>query len=75
MILDYDPQVIEEKEQEQPSCLPLSYVLRFFTDAARKEVLSLKPKLKSIVEKPSAQQPVQTTTTNGTFTAHNLHWC
>lgn len=34
---DYDPQVIEQKEQSQPSCLPLSYVLRFITDAARKE--------------------------------------
>ncbi|XP_014276445.1 juxtaposed with another zinc finger protein 1 [Halyomorpha halys] len=63
--IDYDPQVIEEKEQEQPSCLPLSYVLRFFTDAARKEVLSLKPKLKSIVEKPATQLPVQTPISNG----------
>lgn len=34
---DYDPQVIEQKEQSQPSCLPLSYVLRFITDDARKE--------------------------------------
>lgn len=32
---DYNPQVIEEKEQSQPSCLPLSYVLRFLTDAER----------------------------------------
>lgn len=37
IIPDYDPHVIEEKEQLQPSCLPLSYVLRFITDAARKE--------------------------------------
>ncbi|XP_073984677.1 juxtaposed with another zinc finger protein 1 [Rhodnius prolixus] len=48
--IDYDPHVIEEKEQEHPSCLPLSYVLRFFTDAARKEVINIKPKLKSLVE-------------------------
>lgn len=35
---DYDPKVIEQKEQAQPACLPLSYVLRFITDAAaRKE--------------------------------------
>ncbi|XP_055715031.1 juxtaposed with another zinc finger protein 1, partial [Phlebotomus papatasi] len=35
--IDYDPKVIELKEQQQPQCLPLSYVLRFITDAARKE--------------------------------------
>lgn len=34
---DYDPHVVEQKEQSQPACLPLSYVLRFITDAARKE--------------------------------------
>lgn len=34
---DYDPLVVEQKEQSQPACLPLSYVLRFITDAARKE--------------------------------------
>ncbi|KAL1140170.1 hypothetical protein AAG570_000102 [Ranatra chinensis] len=51
--IDYDPHVIEEKEQEQPSCLPLSYVLRFFTDAARKEVIHLKPKLKTVISKPA----------------------
>lgn len=37
LILDYDPQVIEQKEQSRPQCLPLSYVLRFITDAARRE--------------------------------------
>ena len=36
-LADYDPVVIEQKEQSQPACLPLSYVLRFITDAARKE--------------------------------------
>ncbi|XP_037026395.1 pair-rule protein odd-paired [Bradysia coprophila] len=35
--IDYDPQVIEQKEQSRPQCLPLSYVLRFITDAARRE--------------------------------------
>jgi juxtaposed with another zinc finger protein 1 len=30
---DYDPNVIEQKEQSQPACLPLSYVLRFITDS------------------------------------------
>lgn len=32
---DYDPKVIEQKEQSQPACLPLSYVLRFISDATR----------------------------------------
>lgn len=36
-ILDYDPKVVEQKEQAQPACLPLSYVLRFISDDARKE--------------------------------------
>ncbi|XP_055682792.1 transcriptional activator GLI3 isoform X2 [Lutzomyia longipalpis] len=39
--IDYDPKVIELKEQQQPPCLPLSYVLRFITDAARKEATFL----------------------------------
>ena len=34
---DYDPKVVEQKELQQPTCLPLSYVLRFITDASRKE--------------------------------------
>ncbi|XP_069702503.1 location of vulva defective 1 [Periplaneta americana] len=43
--IDYDPRVIEQKELQQPACLPLSYVLRFFTDAARKEGHDVKRKL------------------------------
>ncbi|PSN30636.1 hypothetical protein C0J52_16863 [Blattella germanica] len=43
--IDYDPRVIEQKELQQPACLPLSYVLRFFTDAARKEGYDAKRKL------------------------------
>lgn len=35
--IDYDPKVVEQKELQQPACLPLSYVLRFITDATRKE--------------------------------------
>lgn len=34
---DYDPKVVEQKEQAQPACLPLSYVLRFISEDARKE--------------------------------------
>ncbi|CAB0034868.1 unnamed protein product, partial [Trichogramma brassicae] len=32
-----DPQVLERQERAQPACVPLSYVLRFLTDAARRE--------------------------------------
>ncbi|XP_011502010.1 PREDICTED: juxtaposed with another zinc finger protein 1 [Ceratosolen solmsi marchali] len=39
--IDYDPHVVEKTEQQQPPCIPLSYVLRFLTDAARRE--NIKP--------------------------------
>lgn len=45
LLSDYDPRVIEQKELQQPACLPLSYVLRFFGDATRKEGLDVKRKL------------------------------
>ncbi|KAH8278665.1 hypothetical protein KR018_006658 [Drosophila ironensis] len=35
--IDYDPKVVEQKEQAQPACLPLSYILRFYTEENRKE--------------------------------------
>ncbi|KAH8358527.1 hypothetical protein KR093_000701 [Drosophila rubida] len=34
--IDYDPKVVEQKELAQPASLPLSYVLRFISDDARK---------------------------------------
>ncbi|XP_014245310.1 juxtaposed with another zinc finger protein 1 isoform X1 [Cimex lectularius] len=55
--IDYDPHIIEEKEQQQPSCLPLSYILRFFPDSAKKEVSDMKPKMKTTVEKSAHPQP------------------
>ncbi|XP_043275044.1 uncharacterized protein [Venturia canescens] len=33
----YDPHVVEQMEIQKPTCIPLSYALRFLTDAARKE--------------------------------------
>ncbi|KAK0084619.1 hypothetical protein PV325_006727 [Microctonus aethiopoides] len=39
--IDYDPHVVEQTEKQQPTCIPLSYALRFLTDAARQE--GLKP--------------------------------
>ncbi|KAJ8718927.1 hypothetical protein PYW07_016483 [Mythimna separata] len=35
--IDYDPAVIEQKEASQPACIPLSYVLKFFSEASRRE--------------------------------------
>ncbi|XP_053605990.1 juxtaposed with another zinc finger protein 1 [Plodia interpunctella] len=41
--IDYDPVVVEQKEASQPSCIPLSYVLRFFTEASRREIQNMPP--------------------------------
>ncbi|KAL0831961.1 hypothetical protein ABMA28_001461 [Loxostege sticticalis] len=41
--IDYDPAVVEQKEASQPACIPLSYVLRFFTEASKREIHSLPP--------------------------------
>ncbi|XP_026759769.2 juxtaposed with another zinc finger protein 1 [Galleria mellonella] len=41
--IDYDPAVVEQKEASQPACIPLSYVLRFFTEASRREIQNLPP--------------------------------
>lgn len=35
IFIDYDPKVIEQKEQSRPTCLPLSYVLRFVSESTR----------------------------------------
>ncbi|XP_026284421.1 zinc finger X-linked protein ZXDA [Frankliniella occidentalis] len=53
--IDDDPVVIEKQEEQHPVSLPLSYVLRFFTDAARKEFPDVKPKIKSIAQNNSSQ--------------------
>ncbi|XP_046682470.1 juxtaposed with another zinc finger protein 1 [Homalodisca vitripennis] len=57
--IDYDPLVIEQKEQQQPQCMPLSYILPFFTDAARKDHKDVKPKINKPVVKPAPPPPVQ----------------
>ncbi|XP_028161963.1 juxtaposed with another zinc finger protein 1 [Ostrinia furnacalis] len=41
--IDYDPAVVEQKEASQPACIPLSYVLRFFTEASKREIHTLPP--------------------------------
>ncbi|XP_050562995.1 juxtaposed with another zinc finger protein 1 [Spodoptera frugiperda] len=35
--IDYDPAVIEQKEASQPACIPLSYVLKFISEASKRE--------------------------------------
>uniref|UniRef100_A0A1B0FNR4 C2H2-type domain-containing protein n=1 Tax=Glossina morsitans morsitans TaxID=37546 RepID=A0A1B0FNR4_GLOMM len=37
--INYDPKIIEQMERSQPASLPLSYVLRFMPDGARKETV------------------------------------
>ncbi|XP_026485653.1 juxtaposed with another zinc finger protein 1 [Vanessa tameamea] len=39
--IDYDPAVVEQKEASQPACIPLSYVLKFFTEASRREIQNM----------------------------------
>ncbi|XP_013194055.1 juxtaposed with another zinc finger protein 1 [Amyelois transitella] len=41
--IDYDPVVVEKKEASQPTCVPLSYILRFFTEASRREIQNMPP--------------------------------
>ncbi|XP_049870772.1 juxtaposed with another zinc finger protein 1 [Pectinophora gossypiella] len=41
--IDYDPAVVEQKEASQPACIPLSYVLKFFTEATRREFQNMPP--------------------------------
>ncbi|XP_004930555.1 juxtaposed with another zinc finger protein 1 isoform X1 [Bombyx mori] len=35
--IDYDPEVVEQKEASQPSCIPLSYILKYISEASRRE--------------------------------------
>nr|CAD7262015.1 unnamed protein product [Timema shepardi] len=58
--MNNDPRVIEQKELQQPSCLPLSYILRFFTDAARKEWSETKRKLSQSHASKQLLPPVTT---------------
>uniref|UniRef100_G3MSY4 Juxtaposed with another zinc finger protein 1 n=1 Tax=Amblyomma maculatum TaxID=34609 RepID=G3MSY4_AMBMU len=39
--IDSDPRLLEKQELQQPSCLPVSYVLRVFTEASRVESLGV----------------------------------
>lgn len=60
-IADYDPKIIEQFETQQPTCLPLSYVLKFFSDLppSNEEKSNLEnSKLKQTLLswKPGAQQ-------------------
>lgn len=54
---DYDPKIIEQFETQQPTCLPMSYVLKFFSDLPVEEKSSSGPsKLKQTLLSP---KPVQ----------------
>ncbi|XP_063988989.1 juxtaposed with another zinc finger protein 1 isoform X1 [Diachasmimorpha longicaudata] len=60
--IDYDPLVVEQSEQQQPACIPLSYALRFLTDATRQELL------KPINQGRSSQTTVTNTNRNKNVT-------
>jgi len=57
LLPDYDPHVVEKQERQHPPCLPLSYVLRFITDAARRDVPDVKPKIKQMTKEAAATHP------------------
>ncbi|XP_063704680.1 homeobox protein 2 isoform X2 [Culicoides brevitarsis] len=64
--IDYDPQTIEQKEQSQPTCLPLSYVLRFVTEAHRIQNQSkMRETLQQQAQTPTSpiESPLTPTTT------------
>ncbi|CAH3922697.1 juxtaposed with another zinc finger protein 1 isoform X1 [Pieris brassicae] len=63
--IDYDPAVVEQKEASQPSCIPLSYVLKFFTEASRREfqmtpVAEARKRLLSAPKTPSVRSSTPT---------------
>lgn len=62
---DYDPKIIEQFETQQPTCLPLSYVLKFFADQTTEESNdSNTSKLKQTLLSPKS------THSNGNFNVH-----
>lgn len=63
---DLDPAVVEQKEASQPACIPLSYVLKFITEASRRENQSTAPapdvrrRLLSVPKTPSVRSSTPT---------------
>ncbi|XP_065211019.1 juxtaposed with another zinc finger protein 1 [Planococcus citri] len=50
--INYDPKIIEQFETQQPTCLPLSYVLKFFADQNTEE--NSESKLKQTLLSPKS---------------------
>lgn len=68
-ITEHDPAVVRQREQQKPQCMPLSYILPYFTESARRDHRDPKPKnvisvapspptLASEHTKLTSQQPV-----------------
>ncbi|XP_076309720.1 uncharacterized protein LOC143225000 isoform X2 [Tachypleus tridentatus] len=51
--IDFDPSLVEKQELQQPSCLPISYILRVFTETGKKETIN-EPKKKMQMQSPSS---------------------
>lgn len=74
--VDYDPAVVEQKEASQPACIPLSYVLKFITEASRREIQNMPPaadlrrRLLSAPKTPS----VRSSTPTGYFPSFFYNW-
>ncbi|RZF46191.1 hypothetical protein LSTR_LSTR011545 [Laodelphax striatellus] len=60
--IDYDSSIVlDQKEQQQPTCLPLSYVLRFYTESSNQKDNQHKPTAIVPVTIPSTTIPTNET--------------
>ncbi|XP_013783429.1 zinc finger protein ZXDC-like [Limulus polyphemus] len=51
--IDFDPSLVEKQELQHPSSLPISYILRVFTETGKKETIN-EPKKKMQMQSPSS---------------------
>ncbi|XP_076437033.1 uncharacterized protein LOC143276428 [Babylonia areolata] len=60
--IDTDPRSLEIQEEDKPPSLPLSYVLRFYTDADRREQYDIQKKQRLRAHSPAVSLPESTPT-------------
>ncbi|XP_023245688.1 juxtaposed with another zinc finger protein 1 isoform X2 [Copidosoma floridanum] len=75
--IDYDPHVVERTEQQQPACIPLSYVLRFLTDREinsnkqqqqqqQQQIATTNAQQQQQLSRPASQSSIASSTTSTT---------
>ncbi|GBP47950.1 Juxtaposed with another zinc finger protein 1 [Eumeta japonica] len=73
--VNYDPIVVEQKEASQPSCIPLSYVLRFVSETSRRDIQSIAPTpdvRRRVMSAPKAPSVRSSTPTGSEFDEEEL---